>query len=228
MREYVECLRAIFDSFQNGTRPSYQGKYYTFTLMTPFFNAGPIEHPNVPIYISALNPYMAKLAGEICEGVRVHPLVTAKYTADVLKPAIEAGAAKAGRSASDVDLVATPFVITGRTRDEVEAAKPGVRQHIAFYASTRTYHAVLDHHGWTEAGQTLHAYSIEGKWGEMGKLITDEMLSEFAVIGTYEEVAPQLKERWGGIASTLFLGLAPGMRSDERLVRGLLETLREA
>jgi probable F420-dependent oxidoreductase len=229
MREYVLCLRSIFETFQSPARPSYvEGEYYNFTLMTPFFNPGPLEHGDVPVQIAALNPYMARLAGEICDGVRVHPLATAAYTRDVILPAVERGAKKAGRTPKEIDVVATPFVVTGATRDEVEAAKAGTRQHIAFYASTRTYHAVLEHHGWGETGRTLHAMSTEGRWGEMGRLIDDEMLAEFAVIGTYNEVAPALAERWRGICSTLFLGVAPALRQERALVRSMLDALHAA
>ncbi len=226
MREYVLCLRSIFRTFQQPATPSYfEGTYYNFTLMTPFFNPGPVDHPRVPIYISALNPYMARLAGELCDGLRVHPLATAAYTQQVLLPAVEQGARKAGRSASEVDIVATPFVVTGATQAEVEAAKPAVRQHIAFYASTRTYHAVLEHHGWGETGRQLHALSIEGRWTEMGGLISDEMLNEFAVIATYDQIAPRLGERWAGIGETLFLGLAPALRTNRPLLRQMLDVL---
>ncbi len=229
MREYVSCLRSIMRTFQQPGRPTYfEGQYYKFTLMTPFFNPGPLQHGHVPIQIAALNPYMARLAGELCDGLRVHPLATAAYTRDVILPAIEQGAKKAGRSTAEIDIVATPFVVTGATRAEVEAAKAGVRQHIAFYASTRTYHAVLEHHGWGEAGRTLHAMSLEGRWQEMGPLIDDEMLAEFAVIGTYDEVAHALAERWGGVCSTVCLGLAPELRSDAALVGGMIDTLHAA
>jgi alkanesulfonate monooxygenase SsuD/methylene tetrahydromethanopterin reductase-like flavin-dependent oxidoreductase (luciferase family) len=170
---------------------------------------------------------MARLAGDLCDGLRLHPLVTARYTREVVLPAIEAGAGRAGRRLSDIDVVGTPFIITGATKAEVEAAKPAVKQHIAFYASTRTYHAVLEHHGWREAGQQLHVLSIEGRWGEMGGLITDEMLAEFATTGTYDEIAPKLRERWGGVCSTVFLGLPPAARKDKRLTRAIVEALQQ-
>ncbi len=227
LREYVLCLKAIFQTFQNGGRPSYfSGKHYQFTLMSPFFNPGPIEHPHVPIYISALNTYMARLAGELCDGVRIHPLVTRRYTKDVILPEIEAGARKAGRRLSDIDVAGIPFMVTGRNEAEVEAAKRAVKLHIAFYASTRTYHAVLEFHGWGDVGRKLHRLSLEGKWPEMGGLISDEMLQEFAIVGTYDQVAPKLKERWGGIFSTIFLGLAPAAQADDTFLREVVQALR--
>lgn len=228
LREYLLCLKAIFKTFQTGERPDFSGEHYRFTLMSPFFNPGAIEHPHVPLYIAALNTYMARLAGELCDGVRLHPLATFKYTTDVVLPAIEAGARKAGRELSDIDMVASPFLVTGRDDAEVQAAKAGVKQQIAFYSSTRTYHAVLKFHGWGEVGETLHALSVEGKWQEMMNQITDEMLEEFATIGTYDELAPRLKERWGAISSTIFLGLPPGLAKDDAKLRAILQELQGA
>ena len=226
LREYVLCLRAIFQTFQNGARPGFSGEHYQFTLMSPFFNPGAIDHPQIPIYISALNPYMARLAGEMCDGIRLHPLATARYAREVLLPAIEAGAGKAGRSLTDIDIVAMPFLVTGATAAEVEAAKAGVRMHIAFYASTRTYHAVLEFHGWVDAGLELHELSLQGRWPEMGRLISDEMLSEFATVGTHDELAPRLSERWKGVTSTLFLPLLSQVPADENVVRQVVRHLQ--
>jgi len=227
LREYILCLKAIFQTFQEGARPSFQGKHYQFTLISPFFNPGPIEHSHVPLYIAALNTYMARLAGELCDGVLLHPLGSHDYTREVVLPAVRAGAEKAERHLDDIDIVAAPFIITGKDRSAVDAALAPVRQQIAFYSSTRTYHSVLEFHGWTEVGQQLHALSIEGKWREMMDLVTDEMLEQFATIGTYDEIVPKLKERWGGVCSTLFLALSPHVWQDETRLGELVEALRK-
>ena len=228
LRDYLLCMKAIFQTFQTNERPSFSGKHYQFTLMSPFFNPGPNETPHVPLYIAALNTYMARLAGELCDGLRLHPLGTFSYTKDVVIPAVEQGAKKAGRSLSDIDIVASPFLITGRDQAEVEAAKAGVRQQVAFYSSTRTYHSVLQYHGWGEVGMQLHGLSLEGKWADMLNLITDDMLDHFAVIGTYDELAPKLKESWGKISTTIFLGLPPQLWQDEALLRSIVDELQKS
>jgi probable F420-dependent oxidoreductase len=222
MREYIACLRAIFRTFQTGTLTPFRGAHYRFDLISPFFNPGPNESGHVPIYISALNPYMARLAGELCDGLRLHPLSTVSYVNDILRPAVEEGAKRAGRDVSEMEIVSMPFTITGRTAAEVEAAKAQVRMHIAFYASTRTYHAVLRHHGWEEAGLKLHELSMQGRWAEMGQSITDEMLDHFAVTGTYDALMSRLKERWKGTCDTVFIPLPPGANDEE--VRRLVDS----
>ena len=228
LREYILALKAIFESFQNGKRPTYfSGQHYQFTLMPPFFNPGPIEHPHVPIYIAVVNKYMARLAGELCDGLRLHPIATFNYTRDIIRPAIVAGAKKAGRQLSDIDIVGAPFLAIGRDAKEIEAAKQALKQRVSFYASTRSYHSVLEFHGWSDVGLKLHQLSVEGKWQEMASLISDDMLRAFAIIGTPDELAPQLKERCGGIFSTILLDLPSQLRADDAKVRGILQALRQ-
>jgi probable F420-dependent oxidoreductase len=97
LREYVRCLRAMFETFQSGAPPAFEGDSYRFTLMNPFFNPGPIEHPHIPVHIAAVNPYLARTAGAICDGLRLHPIATFRYTREVVMPAVAAGAVEAGR-----------------------------------------------------------------------------------------------------------------------------------
>jgi probable F420-dependent oxidoreductase len=228
MREYILCLEAMFESFENPRkRSTFKGEHYQFTLMPPFFNPGPIEHPRPPVYIAAVNTYMAGLAGELCDGIRVHPISTFSHNREVLIPNVEKGAGKAGRTLSDVDIVGSPFLAVSRDEDGLEAAKAAVKQSIAFYASTRTYHAVLDFHGWTEVGQELHRFSLEGKWTEMPKLISDEMLEEFAIVAVGDDLGPKLKERCRGIFDSVLLTGAPALAADEEWLRRTISVLQQ-
>ena len=208
LREYILCLKAIFNTFQTNAPANYQGKWYQFTLMSPFFNPGPNPNGGVPIYISAVNKYNCRLVGELCDGIRMHGFNTPKYTREVIIPNIEEGARKAGRQLADIDIVGGSFLVTGKDEEEVEKAKAPVKQQIAFYGSTRSYHPVLECHGWGETGMRLYRLSMEGKWAEMANEITDEMLDEFAVVGTYDEIVPKIRERYFGVVSTLDFGFA--------------------
>jgi probable F420-dependent oxidoreductase len=226
MRDYLLCLKAMFASFQNPKKPTYfNGTHYQFSMMTPFFNPGPIEHPHVPIYLAAVNPYMCRLGGELCDGVRLHPLATFRYTREVVLPAIAQGAAKAGRQATDIDVVGCPFLAVGKSKEGMERAKAAVKQRIAFYSSTRTYHSVLEFHGWADIGMKLHQLSIEGKWQEMPRLITDEIMDEFAIVAMGDEFAAKVKERCQGTFSTFLIDGAPDLQGDERWLRASVEEL---
>ncbi len=227
MREYILCLRAIFKTFQTNARPDFMGKHYQFTLISPFFNPGPNQNGHVPIYISAVNQYNCRLVGELCDGIRMHGFNTRKYTQEVILPAIEEGAKKAGRKLSDIDIVGGGFIVTGKNEEEVEKAKPPVKQQIAFYGSTRVYHPVFKVHGWEEVGQRLFRLSMEGRWQEMADEITDEILNEFAVVGTYDELVPKIKERYFGIVSTLDFGFGIRGPEDRERLNWMVQELKK-
>ena len=226
LREYVLCLRAIFESFQTGAKPAFRGEHYQFTLCPPFFNPGPIEHPHVPIQIAAVNPYMGRLAGELCDGLRLHPIATFRFVREVLVPAIAAGAEKAGRRASDVDLIGAPFLAIARDEAGLLRARRDLKQHIAFYASTPTYHSVLEFHGWQDTAQALHRLSREGRWKEMPDAISDAMLDEWAIVATADDFVERTRERCRGLFSTLLLDLPAELRADDDWVRETVAGLR--
>ena len=227
LREYILCLKAIFNTFQTNERPNFKGDWYQFTLISPFFNPGPIPNGGVPIYISAINKYHCRLVGEVCDGIRMHPFNTPKYTREVIIPSIEEGAKKAGRKLSDIDVVGGGFLVTGKNEEEVERAKAPFKQQIAFYGSTRSYHPVLECHGWGEVGMALHRLSMEGKWAEMTNEITDEMLNEFAVVGTYDEIVPKIKERYSGVVNTLGFGYSTITADQEERLRWIIQELKQ-
>lgn len=227
MREYVQCLKAMFETFQTAAKPDFDGEHYRFSRMNPFFNPGPIEHPHVPIHLAAVNPYMARLSGELCDGLRLHPIATFRYAREVVLPALAAGAARAGRDASELDVIGAPFLAVAPDEPGLETARDALKQHIAFYASTPTYHAVLAFHGWQDVGDELHRLSREGRWRDMPGRISDDMLEEWAIVGTRDELVGRLRERCAGVFSTVLLDLPPELRSDDHWVRETVDALHQ-
>jgi len=199
LREMILAIRAIWDCWQNDTRPRFEGEHYRFTLMTPFFNPGPIAHPKIPIYIAGVNTYMCRLAGELCDGFHVHPFHSIRYLREHLLPEVEDGLAKGGRRRSDLTLSTSAFVITGATAAEIERARDAVRMQIAFYASTRAYVRVLETHGWGDAGTRLSEKAAKGDWAGMAREITDEMLDVYAVTASHDEIAAKVRAKYDGI-----------------------------
>ena len=227
LREYILCMKAMFETFQNPATPHYfEGKHYKFTLMPEFFNPGPIKSPHLPICVAAVNPYMCRLAGELCEGIFPHPICTAKFIKEVMLPAVGAGARKAQRQPSDIGVVISPMIATGRTKSEVERKKVFLKQRLGFYASTRSYHAPLELHGYLDVGQQLFQLSMKGEWRAMIDLVSDPMLDTFATVATCDELGPKLKERWGDVASTVHLDLPSEVREDPASVRQIIDALR--
>lgn len=199
MREIVLAMRAIWDCWQNGTKLNFKGPFFRFDLMTPFFNPGPIEHPKIPVYIAGVNELMCRIAGEVCEGLHVHPFNSPKYLREYVQPAVNEGLATAKRARADFTYTTSSFVVVGDTEQELQANRQSVKQQIAFYASTRTYEPVLAAHGWQDIVSHLHRKSVEGDWKGMADLITDEMLDTYAVTGTYDTIGAQLKKRYEGL-----------------------------
>ncbi|MBI4245913.1 MAG: TIGR03617 family F420-dependent LLM class oxidoreductase [Candidatus Rokubacteria bacterium] len=224
LREVVQALRAIWACWHDGTRLDFKGRFYRFDLMTPFFNPGPIAHPTIPVYIAGVNEYMCRVAGEVGDGLHVHPFNSPKYLRECVHPWVEEGLGKSGRARADFTYVAATFVVLGDTEAEQRPAREAVRQQIAFYASTRTYQPVLAVHGWQDLAPKLHRKSVEGDWAGMASLITDEMVDAYAVTGTWETIADRIKERYAGLLDrTAFYTPEPPSLDDPRLPRVVKE-----
>ncbi len=207
-REQIGAIRSFWHTWQSGERLNFRGDYYKLTLMSPFFNPGPIDHPEIPIFIAGVNTGLARLAGEMADGFHVHPLHSPRYLAEVMIPAIEAGARKSSRTREDISISANVFVVTSPEE------KNFIRMQIAFYASTPSYRRVFEHHGWGEIAERLSRHAARSQWGEMGSLVDDQILSEFAVIADSKDIPEALLERYQGLADrmTLYIPFIPGER----------------
>jgi probable F420-dependent oxidoreductase len=210
LREQIVVIRAFWDNWQNGTKLNFRGEYYKATLMSPFFNPGPLSltpgpspqgrgESLIPIYIAGVNTGLAKLAGELCEGFHAHPFNSPRYLREVILPAIEEGLQKENRTRKDIAISVTAFAATS---PEEEAF---ARMQIAFYASTPSYRAVMDLHGWGETAEKLSGFAAKGEWAEMPMLITDEMLHEFCLVTDEKSLSSELKKRYDGVADRLTL-----------------------
>ncbi|MBM4411567.1 MAG: TIGR03617 family F420-dependent LLM class oxidoreductase [Chloroflexi bacterium] len=226
LRDYINCMRAIWDSWQNGTKPEYEGEYYQYKLTSPFFNPGPIEHPDIPVIISAVNPFNARLAGEVADGIAIHGFSTFKYIREVLIPAVHEGARRAGKDISKVHVRGGGFIVTAKTEAEVRAAKERDRRRLSFYASTRSYSNVMKLHGWADEAAQLHRLSIEGKWDDMVGLITDEMMEEFCVIGTWDELPAKMREKYAGINTQVNFSAEPKNPDEEAQIKEIIASLK--
>jgi probable F420-dependent oxidoreductase len=196
--DYIRCLRAIWDTFQNGARPAYEGRFHRFTLISGFFNPGPIEHPEIPISLAGVGERMARAAGEVADGFHVHPLHSPGYVRDVVRPAIAEGARAVGRNPAQVDLIASVFIITGETETERAAAESDARQQIAFYASTPTYRPFLAYHGFEALGKELSALARTGRFAEMPARVPDALLEAVAVSAEHAGLGEALRARYAG------------------------------
>ena len=226
LREYVQSLRAIWECWQTGEKLAFHGDHYNFSLMTPFFSPGPSPVGPPPVHVSALNPYNCRVAGEVCDGLSLHPITSAKYLTEAIRPNVLEGARRAGRSANDVSINGGGFVVTGPNAKAIAAEKEVVRRRIAFYFSTRTYFPVLEAHGIRDLGQRLHEMSLKGQWDRMTGLVTDEVLDLFAMEGGYDEVAGMLKGRFGGLLDEIMLGVGGPASPAQDAIEKIIDELK--
>ena len=204
MREMIQAIRAIWDTWQHGTPLQFRGEFYRHTLMTPFFAPNPDDLGDFgppKIFLAGVGPLMTEVAGEVCDGFFCHGFTTEKFLREVTMPALQRGREQAGTSMDDFEIVGPSFVVTGTTDEQMEAAATATRQQIAFYGSTPAYRPVLDIHGWGGLQEDLNKLSKQGEWAKMGELIDDDILNTFAVVGPPESVAPELGRRYGDVIS---------------------------
>ena len=203
MREMIQAIRAIWACWNDGTKLDFRGDFYQHTLMTPFFNPGPNPHGDARIFLAGVGERMTEVAGEVADGFICHSFTTRRYLDEVTIPNLQRGREKAGATLDGFEITGPMFVVTGRDEAEMARAATGIRQQIAFYGSTPAYRKVLELHGWGDAQDELNRMSKDGRWQEMGVLVTDEMLHEFAVVAPVDELAGALTARWGDALARL-------------------------
>lgn len=201
MRDYLLALRAIWSCWQDGTRLDYDGEFYRHTLTTPNFTPEAHEYGPPKVRIAAVGPRMTEVAGEVSDGLICHAFTTAQYIREVTAPGVRTGAERAGRRASEVELIAAPMVAVLDDDDRVPEILRSIRKKLAFYGSTPAYRAVLEMHGWGALHDELHALSRRGEWDEMAGRITDEQLHTLAVVGQSSEIAGRLIDEYDGLCS---------------------------
>ena len=203
LRDYVRALRAVWHCWETGEKLDYRGEHYKLTLMTPDFSPEPTGLPMVPVTIAAVGEAMLRVAGEVCDGVRLHPLCSRRYVEEVALRHITEGMRRGGRNRANFDVFGGGFVVTGPDQETVAAGIERVRQRVAFYGSTRSYLPILSLHGLDELGLKLHGMSLDGRWNEMTSEVSDDVVRIFAACGIYGEIARVIEERFGGVADAI-------------------------
>jgi probable F420-dependent oxidoreductase len=208
LRDYIGALHAVWRCWATGEPLDYRGPHYQLTLMTPDFSPEPSGLPPIPVVIAAVGPAMLRVAGEVCDGVRLHPLCSRRYLEEICLPQIGEGLRRSRRVRAHFDLHGGGFAVTGPDDAAVVEAMDEVRQRIAFYASTRTYLPILSLHRLDDLGLKLHRLSIAGRWDEMAAEISDDVVRLFAACETYREIVGAIERRFGGVADSIDLSFS--------------------
>ncbi|MBT3533235.1 MAG: TIGR03617 family F420-dependent LLM class oxidoreductase [Rhodospirillaceae bacterium] len=205
MRDYIGAVRAVWRAWETEEPLDYHSDSYDLTLTTPNFSPRPLGLPPIPIAMSAVGPAMLRVAGEVADGVRLHPFSTRRYLQEASLVRIGEGLERSGRMRSDIEVVSGAFVATGARNEAVAKMREYIRFRIAFYCSTRAYWHVLRLHDMEELGEKLRPLPAQGRWDEMAAMISDDVVELFAVVGTHDEIGAKIADRYGGLADTLSL-----------------------
>jgi probable F420-dependent oxidoreductase len=197
MEEYVQTMRAVWETFQTGKLVPFEGAHYQFTLCPPAFNPGPIDFPFPKIFLAAVNPAMTRVVGRVADGLLPHAFTTEKYVRDVTLPNLARGAEQAGRDISDIEVSAGGMMALAESEEELVDKLLLSRERVAFYGSTRTYKGVFEVHGQQELGQKLYEMSVTNRWDEMAGAVPLEVVQEFVTAGTYETLPGEIEHRQG-------------------------------
>ena len=224
MREYIRAVKAIFDCWQHGSRLDFNGRFYRHTLMTPMFNPGPNAGGIPPVLLGALGPRMTEVAGEVADGLIVHPFNSLPFLEQQALPAVERGLANESRSRDAFILQVNAIVITGQTEEAMAAAETSVKSLLGFYASTPAYRPPMDAVGYGELQPELNRLSKEGAWDQLGEHIDAEFVAAFTTRGEPHTIARQLWEKYGSYADRLAI-YAPYSAPDD-MWRGIIAELK--
>lgn len=200
MREFVLATKAIFRAWNEGEKLDFRGEYYTHTLMPPLFKPSPSPKGPPPIHLGGVSAKATAVAGEVADGLLVHPFHTARYLREVSLPAIDEGRARSGRTRDGFVVAVQALIGVGTSDEDVDAARSMIRNQIAFYASTPAYAPVLEIEGFPELQPLLQQMTREGRWAEMADEIPDALVDRVAIIGQPKDVATELRARYGGVA----------------------------
>ena len=224
LRDYVLALRALWRCWETGEKLNFDSPHYKLSLMTPAFAPEPTGLPMVPVTIAAVGEAMLRVAGQVADGVRLHPICSRKYLEEVCMPQMLEGMRRGNRAREHFDIHGGGFVCTGPDEACVAAEMDKARGRIGFYGSTRTYLPILELHGLADLGLKLHRMSVSNQWDKMGAEISDDVVRIFAACGTFAELPKAIEARFGGAADSIDMHVPSGTPTG--LVRELVTDIK--
>jgi probable F420-dependent oxidoreductase len=210
MRDYVNAVRAIWASWQNGTKLQFSSRHYDLDLTVPLFTPAPIDHPDIPILVAAVNPYMCGVAAEVADGVRLHPVCSPRYISEVVVPAV----AERRPSGKPFEVCLKPLIATAADEETLAGRVEIARQRLAFYVSTPAYRRPFENAGLGDLAAELSGLSKDQRWSEMAERIDDDVLNEWVVVATYDELAGKILSRFDGLVDRVEVGIPVDNEAD--------------
>ena len=225
MRDYIAATRALWECWQNGTALDFHSAHYDIDLMVPLFDPGPIDHPEIPIHVAAIGPNMCAVAGEVADGVRLHPVCTPRFIDEEVMPAVAKGAARADREIDGIEVCMKPLIGTAADERALEVVTETVRARVGFYLSTPSYRRTFRLHDWEDVAIEASALSRAKRWGELPGLVSDEMLHTVATIATHDDIAAKIKERYERRVQRIEFSIPVNSDHDAEVLKSILAEL---
>ncbi|MGE0484220.1 MAG: TIGR03617 family F420-dependent LLM class oxidoreductase [Gammaproteobacteria bacterium] len=224
MRDYVRAVRAIWHAWQNETRLDFDSPRYRLDLSVPLFTPAPLEHPDIPILVAAVNPYMAGVAAEVADGVRLHPVCSPRYIAEVIRPAVAAKRLDGRR----FELCLKPLIASAGDSQTLARRTEIARQRLAFYVSTPAYRLPFERAGLGDLAAELAQLSKQQRWTEMARRINDDVLHEWVVAAPYDTLAATLLARYGALVDRVEVSIPLAGPDDHAMLAAILDELARA
>ena len=169
---------------------------------------------------------MCAVAGEVADGVRLHPVCTPAFIDAEVLPNVIRGAQRSGRSLDDVEVCIKPLIGTAPDEQRLEQVTTTVRERVACYLSTPSYRRTFRLHGWEDVAERASALARERRWDDLPGLVSDEMLHTVATIGTHDEIGARLRDRYAGRVDRIEFSIPVASDTDAERLRGILDELR--
>lgn len=222
MRDYVLAVRAIWASWQTQTSLEFESDHYNLNLTVPLFTPAPIEHPDIPLQIAAVNPYMARVAAEVADGARLHPVCTPDYIRDVLVPAMHP------YQPAHFEVCLKPLVAAAPSEEVLAERAEIARQRLAFYCSTPAYARAFAIYGLEDLCAEMAQLSRAQRWDEMAARVDDDLLHRFVVVSLYEDLATTMTQRYGDCIDRVEVSIPLLDAADADTLAGIVDQLAAA
>lgn len=208
LRDYVNAMRSIFAAFRGDAALAFSGPYYSLDLLPQQWSPGPIGVPDPPIDIAAVNPWMLQMAGEVANGVHVHPLNHPTYLTETVIANLAIGAERSDRSVGELEVIVPAFIVP---QDDDEARwREFARMQVAFYGSTPNYAFIFEQLDAAGTTERIRERQRAGDLAGMADQVPDAILDHFVVSAPMSGLGDAIMSRYDGLATRVvhyFAGL---------------------
>lgn len=224
MEELVTVLRKLWRLHEGPV--DHDGRFYRLHLR-PAADTPPPYRERLPIHTAGINPRMVEAAGRVADGLIGHPMFTARYVDEVIRPAIERGAARSERSPADVELVG---ILMCAVDEDEQRARRRIAFSIAQYAASRVYDRLFAMHGWGDAQLEIRDAVRRGDVDGQIAAVPDAAIDAIGVACRPRDLPERVARHAADYDHLDLTGPAWGLAPDEQVgaYRAILDGMRPA